>query len=226
MQKSRQILKPDLECRQRDWCSLEKLNPGSTKYYPERKAQTSRNIPLNKYLNPGEKDFFKMYQKKKKKRSTEFLCVKPTLKYIDSSRSQLKWGGVISKNVPISTHGSNTDLQPTNTNVEMDCATGVYVTRSGGYIKWARQRSGIYHPSHHQTNAAQGLFKVGPVAGQTHTRHYQKCIRAPSAFPLLGAPLVPGNNPPLKEVKASGELPSEARGTLQCRGTPGRTAQN
>ena len=30
--------------------------------------------------------------------------------------------------------GVYTDLQPTNTTVEMDCTTGVHVTRSGGYI--------------------------------------------------------------------------------------------
>ena len=28
----------------------------------------------------------------------------------------------------------NTDLLPTNTSVKMECATGVYVTRKGGYI--------------------------------------------------------------------------------------------
>ena len=38
------------------------------------------------------------------------------------------------KNVPIPTRGSNTDLWPTDTSVEMDCATGVHVTRSGAYI--------------------------------------------------------------------------------------------
>ena len=30
--------------------------------------------------------------------------------------------------------GLNADLQLTNTTVEMDCATGVHVTRSGEYI--------------------------------------------------------------------------------------------
>ena len=28
----------------------------------------------------------------------------------------------------------NTDFEPTHTSVEMDCASGVHVTRSGGYI--------------------------------------------------------------------------------------------
>ena len=37
------------------------------------------------------------------------------------------------KNVLIPTRGSNMDLEPTNTSVEMDCATGVHVARSGGY---------------------------------------------------------------------------------------------
>ena len=31
---------------------------------------------------------------------------------------------VMKKNVPIPTRGLNTDLQATNTTVEMDCATG------------------------------------------------------------------------------------------------------
>ena len=30
--------------------------------------------------------------------------------------------------------GLNTDLQPTNTTVEMDCATGIHGTWSDGYI--------------------------------------------------------------------------------------------
>ena len=32
------------------------------------------------------------------------------------------------------THGSNKDLKPTKASVEMDCATGVHMTRSGGDI--------------------------------------------------------------------------------------------
>ena len=38
------------------------------------------------------------------------------------------------KNVPILTCGLNTNLYPTSTRVEMDCAVGVHITRSGGYI--------------------------------------------------------------------------------------------
>ena len=41
---------------------------------------------------------------------------------------------VMLKNLTILTRGSNTDLQPTNTSVEIDCATGVHVTRNGEYI--------------------------------------------------------------------------------------------
>ena len=41
---------------------------------------------------------------------------------------------VMQKSVPILTCGLNTDLSPTITSVEMDCATQVHTTRSGGYM--------------------------------------------------------------------------------------------
>ena len=37
------------------------------------------------------------------------------------------------KNLPIRTRDLKTDLQPTNTSIEMDYATRVHMTRSGGY---------------------------------------------------------------------------------------------
>ena len=74
---------------------------------------------------------------------------------------------------------------------------------------------------------AQGLFKVGPVAGQSpHTSGFAKIPSAPSAFPLLGAPQVQGNKPseegkawgngPLrpKELSSAEPHPAEPRGVM------------
>ena len=55
---------------------------------------------------------------------------------------------------------------------------------------------------------------------------HAKIPSAPLAFPLLGAPQAPGNNPPPpEEGKNLGVWPPEVGGTLQCWGIPGRTAQ-
>ena len=58
--------------------------------------------------------------------------------------------------------------------------------RTPGCCETASPLLGIYHPSPHRTNMAQGLFKVGLVAGQkpTRTRHCQKYLRP--RRPLLG----------------------------------------
>ena len=48
----------------------------------------------------------------------------------------------------------------------------------------------------------------------------------PISISLFGATLAPGNKPnPSKEGKSLGGWRPEAGGTLQCQGTPGRTAQ-
>ena len=59
----------------------------------------------------------------------------------------------------------------------------------------------IYTMPHQRKNVAQGLFKVGPVAGQEPT-----CVRlfknatGPVGIPLFGATKVPGDKPnPSKE---------------------------
>ena len=65
-----------------------------------------------------------------KRRYEHFLML--TLYGKNLRKSWKLW--VMQKNVQIPTRGSNTDLQPTNTNIEMDCAPGVPLNRSGEYI--------------------------------------------------------------------------------------------
>ena len=103
MQKSQRIIKRDLECRRRNWCSIEKNKSVFNKVLAEWKTGTSRNIIINKYLYPGKKGIFQYILKRK--RTTEFFSVKQTLKRYrllrkDSRGSQLKRGDVMQKNVP------------------------------------------------------------------------------------------------------------------------------
>ena len=79
--------------------------------------------------------------------------------------------------------------------------THEYGTRP--FLRWARSQG----RSPHASGKAKNTF--GPVG-----------------IPLFGAPQAPGNKPNLPEGGISlGGWPPEAGGTLQCRGTPGRTAQ-
>ena len=79
--------------------------------------------------------------------------------------------------------------------------THEYGTRP--FLRWARSQG----RSPHASGKAKNSF--GPVG-----------------IPLFGAPQAPGNKPNLPEGGISlGGWPPEAGGTLQCRGTPGRTAQ-
>ena len=65
----------------------------------------------------------------------------------------------------------------------------------------------------------KAVFKVGPVAGPKPTR-----VRQGQKY-LFGVPQAPGNKPPPEGGISLGGWPPEARGNLQCQGTPGRTAQ-
>ena len=59
------------------------------------------------------------------------------------------------KNMTIPIRSSNTDLEPTNTNIEIDYATGVHVTRNSGYINgwvWRKKSRRI------QSDGAEGIF--------------------------------------------------------------------
>ena len=79
--------------------------------------------------------------------------------------------------------------------------THEYGTRP--FLRWARSQG----RSPHASGKAKNTF--GPVG-----------------IPFFGAPQAPGNKPNLPEGGISlGGWPPEAGGTLQCRGTPGRTAQ-
>ena len=79
--------------------------------------------------------------------------------------------------------------------------THEYGTRP--FLRWARSQS----RSPHASGKAKNIF--GPVG-----------------IPLFGAPQAPGNKPNHPEGGISlGGWPPEAGGTLQCRGTPGRTVQ-
>ena len=61
-QKSCQILTLNLECRRRNWCSLEKLNPCSTRYYLKRRR---KHQGMSQRINNFWKVFFKIFQKRK-----------------------------------------------------------------------------------------------------------------------------------------------------------------
>ena len=80
-----------------------------------------------------------------------------------------------------------------------------------------RPRGPLYL-SKRPTNARiwhKAVFKMGPVASG----------KAKNTFGPVGIPpQAPGNNPPDGGYKPGG-WPPEAGGNLQCRGTPGRTAQ-
>ena len=72
-----------------------KIKTGFYKILHERKAQTSRNIPIHKYLNPGEKV---LLNAKKEKNYRVFKCGTKTEKIdsrIDSRRSQFNKRGVM-----------------------------------------------------------------------------------------------------------------------------------
>ena len=65
-------------------------------------------------------------------------------------------------------------------------------------------------------SVAQGLFGGSGHRAEAHTRPaWTKIPTAPSAFPLLGAPYAPGNNPSPKRGKNPGGRPPEAGGNLQ-----------
>ena len=78
--------------------------------------------------------------------------------------------------------------------------THEYDTRP--FLRWARLQS----RSPHASGKAKNTF--GPVS-----------------IPLFGAPQAPGNTPAPEAGKSLVGWPPEAGGNLQCRGTPGRTAQ-
>ena len=85
----------------------------------------------------------------------------------------------------------------------------------------------IYHTSHQRTNVARGRFLGGSGRRvEAHTRPARPKIPSTlSVFYFLGRLRRQAINLPPKGGKILGEWPPEAVGTLQCRGTPGRTAQ-
>ena len=90
----------------------------------------------NTFNIPTPQEIIELQQYSKRKRTTmEFLSIEPTLKrYRLQRESTQKRRYYVEEYADNNLCGLNTDLQPTNTTVEMDCTIGVHITRSGGYI--------------------------------------------------------------------------------------------
>ena len=80
----------------------------------------------------------------------------------------------------------------------------------------------IYHvPPMHECGTRPFLRRVRSQGRSPQASGKAKNTFDPVGIPLFGAPANKPNSP--KGVKAWGNGPPEAGGTLQCRGTPGRT---
>ena len=90
--------------------------------------------------------------------------------------------------------------------------------------KYEYKYNGIYHTPYQRTNLAQVRFLGGSGRrAEAYTRPaWPKISSVPSAFPLLGGPQAPGNEPSPKGSKSLGGRPPEAGGNLLGWGTPVR----
>ena len=109
-----------------------KINSVFNKILPKWKAQTSRNIPMNKYFNPGEKNILQ-YVPRRERTTKEFSSVEPTLKRYRLQRESAPKGRCyVEECADSDLCDLNMDLQSTKTELRSRDRNWIY--------KWVRKK--------------------------------------------------------------------------------------